>query len=413
MRKFALFSRITLIGGQIMFFIPQTQKDDCGFTCLKMMLANINKDQNYLFLPQDNDHGGYSYNDLVDIAKEYDLHLQAVRATEKETLGSCQQLPFIATVILPNEAKHAVLVTKVSQKEVTYLDPRKGKCKSKLHDFIAIWDGTMLIIESFQKKKCQYRINDPLNVTSKVFLFLIQFVAGLLAIFGVYFIKDGTPIYIPAIFLSLALVTELGMKAYAYRIMKKLDAHYFSEEVIPESGYRSYIEKYEQYKKLSLTSPMNYVLILVFSLGLLTIILLNDRRNGFLVLVPLMLALIEVLFIIPLYKRKKNEIEELEEEIDTVEDASSLKQKVKEAHNKAYTYSYFSLAMRYIYAGIIVMTALLTMKLCDISSFPYIIFYSCVSLTLYRSISELFMYGERIEEYKLSKIKLNNSVRKN
>ena len=32
-----------------MFYIPQIKKDDCGFACLKMVLANINKDKNYLF----------------------------------------------------------------------------------------------------------------------------------------------------------------------------------------------------------------------------------------------------------------------------------------------------------------------------------------------------------------------------
>lgn len=395
-----------------MFYIPQTQKDDCGFACLKMMLANINNDRNYLFLPQDDGHGPYTYAQIMEIAKLYGVNLSAVRATEKGTLGSCEHSPFIATVDLNNGAKHAVLVTKTSSKSVSYLDPRRGKCKMKMSEFINIWDGTLLIVESFEKKKCDYRIEDPLKVSNKIFLAIIQAIAGIFAIFGVYFIKDDTPVFIPAIFLSAAIVTELVMKAYAYHLMKKLDDHYFSEEVIPNDKYRSYIEKYEHYKKLALTSPMNYVLVLVFSLGLLTIVLLNDRRNALLVLVPLLLALLEALFIIPLYKKKRNEIDELEEEIDTASDATSLKEKVKSVHKRAYNYSYFSLAMRYIYAGIIILTSLLTMKLCGISSFPYIIFYSCISVTLYRSISELFAYGERFEEYKMSKIRLNNSVKK-
>ena len=32
------------------YFCYQLQDDDCGFACLKMLLANINNDKNYLYL---------------------------------------------------------------------------------------------------------------------------------------------------------------------------------------------------------------------------------------------------------------------------------------------------------------------------------------------------------------------------
>ena len=106
------------------------------------------------------------------------------------------------------------------------------------------------------------------------------------------------------------------------------------------------------------------------------------------------------------------EIDELEEDLDSAKDALDLKNKVKVVHDKAYSYGYFDLAMRYVYAGAIVLTTLLTMRLCGISSFPYIIFYSCISLTLYKSISQLLSYGDKVQEYDLVKIKLNNETRK-
>ena len=395
-----------------MFYIPQTQKDDCGFTCLKMMLANLNNDKNYLFLPQENDHGPYSYSDLIAIAQKYGLNLQGIQTTEKSTLSNHKAFPFIASVTLPNGALHAVLVMKVNRDKVIYLDPRKGKVKMKLNDFLRIWDGSALLMESYEKKKCSYKITDPMTISNKIFLGIIQFIVGLLAIFGVYFIKDDTPIYVPAIFLSLAIITELILKALSYRIMKKLDSHYFSEGVIPDTGFRSYIEKYEKYKSLSLTSPMNYILLLVFSLALLFIILLNDRKNAFLAITPLLLAVIDSFLVSPYLKKKKMEIDELEEDLDSAKDALDLKNKVKVVHDKAYSYGYFDLAMRYVYAGAIVLTTLLTMRLCGISSFPYIIFYSCISLTLYKSISQLLSYGDKVQEYDLVKIKLNNETRK-
>lgn len=395
-----------------MFYISQTQKDDCGFACLKMLLANIHNDKNYLFLSQKENHGFYSYADLLEIAKGHGVTLSAIRVTEKSTVTSCQHLPFIATIHLQNGANHAVLVVKVTAKAVTYLDPRRGKVKIKLREFIKVWDSTALIVESFEKKKCQDVIVEPIQKKQKLLLGSIQFIAGIFAVFGVYFIKDDTPIFVPAIFLFLAIITELLMKAYSFKLMKKLDEHFFKEELVPSSGYRNYIERYENYKRLSLSSSLNYILILVFSFALIVIVLLNDIRNVLLVLVPLALAVLDALVIDPIFKKKKANISDLEDDLDNSENVTDLRNRVRIVHNMAYNYSYFNMAITYLYAGFIILTTLLTMRLCGISSFPYIIFYSCIAVTLYRSINQLFSFGDNVEEYNLAKIKLNNAIKR-
>ena len=101
------------------------------------------------------------------------------------------------------------------------------------------------------------------------------------------------------------------------------------------------------------------------------------------------LALFDTIFIAPIMKKKKHEIAQLEDRFDSAKTADELREKVKDAHTKAYNYSYIDIATRYLYAGVIVLTALLTMHICGISSFPYIIFYSCISLTLFKSLDSL------------------------
>ena len=68
------------------------------------------------------------------------------------------------------------------------------------------------------------------------------------------------------------------------------------------------------------------------------------------------------------------------------------------------------MACSYLYAGLLVLTALLTMRLCGLSSFPYIIFYSCISVAILRTLQDLFSFNEKIEEFNVVKVKIANSI---
>ena len=242
-----------------MFYIHQIQKDDCGFACVKMVLATLNKDKNYLFIPQDESHGRYSLEELVNIGKSYGVTFSAFRATAKSDVPNCPFFPFIAILGLKNEAKHAVMVTNVKWGRVYCVDPRYGKISVSLRKFLIDWDGTGLKIEEFEKKPCSFQCPNPISLGQKIGLSAIQLVAGALAIVGVYFIKDNVPVYLPLIFLSLAIAAEVIMKVVSYSLMKKVDNYFFNEKRIPNSGLKDYFVRFERYKVLALSSPMNYV----------------------------------------------------------------------------------------------------------------------------------------------------------
>ena len=393
-----------------MFYIPQIQNDDCGYACLKMVLANINKDKNYLFLPQDEEFGQYSYSDLTKIAKKQGLNFTAFKVEEKLEINNCISFPLIVTIQLKNGANHAIVITKIKWKHVYYIDPRRGSGSMSLKKFTAIWDGTGLMIDSFEKKKCDITPVQPVKAGSKIGLSIIQLIAGVFAVLGVYFIKDDTPIYIPVIFLSLAIVCELIMRAFTFSIMKRLDRFFFSDNNIPKKGYREYLYRFENYKRLSLSSPMNLILLAVFAVGLGAVVILNDMRNAMLVLVPVVIAAFDVLVVKPMLKEKKVEVIELEDNLERATDGGDLQSKVKEMHNKSYNYSYIDIASRYIYVGLLLLTALLTMRLCGLSSFPYIIFYTCIGASILKALIELFSFNERIEQFNVAKVKIINSI---
>ena len=393
-----------------MYYIPQIQKDDCGFACLKIVLANLHKDRNYLFLPQDESHGQYSFTDLIEIAKGYGVNFTAFRALERASIVNGTKVPFIAVIVTKNEAKHAVVVTKAKGKSVQYLDPKKGTVNVSLMDFLSVWDGTGLIVESFKKMKCPCPPLNPIKKTTHIGLSLMEFTAGLLAVFGVYFIKDDTPIYLPIIFFSLAIIVEIFLKIFTYRVMKGLDSFFFNNDRLPQKNYKDYLYRFENYKKLVLSGPMNYILTLVFTLALVMVTMLNDPKNILLIFTPMLLCLIRYIYIRPALKKKNREILELEEELDNSQDVSDLKRNVKLIHDKAYSYSYLDIISRYVFAGIIIAVTLLVMHLSDISSVPYLIFYTCISILFYRSLTQLCSFDERIEEFNLVKIKINNAI---
>lgn len=400
------------IGGDFMFYIPQIQKDDCGFACLKMMLANLNKDKNYLFIPQDENHGLYSFTDLTEIAYEYGLSLKGFKAEEKDELGKETSFPLILSLSLENDAKHAVLVTGVKFNRIFYLDPNKGKTSMPLKKFISIWDGTGLMIDDFNERKCPYQSFNPLSLTSRILLGFMEALIVGLVLLAVYFVKDGTPIYIPFIFLAGAILCELLLRAISYNMMKKLDDYFFKEELVPNDHLKDYLFRFEQFKKLSLSSPLHYVLLILTAISLVVLILLNDRRNALLVVVPLLLVLFDLFVINPFLKNKKTQIEAKENSLDSVNDVSSFKEEAHNLHKLAYDYSYMNLASAYIYAGLIIATALLTMHLCGISSTPYVIFYSCISLSLYKAMDAIVNMNEDIDEFNKVKVKLGNRMRR-
>ena len=104
------------------YYIPQISHSDCGFACLKMMIAHLYENQNALYIPQDETKGPYSLKALTDLALSYGITLEGIEIEEKEEIKEAR-FPFIALLQKSEEVFHYVLVTKVKWGSVYYLDP--------------------------------------------------------------------------------------------------------------------------------------------------------------------------------------------------------------------------------------------------------------------------------------------------
>lgn len=82
---------------------------DCGFACLKMILANFHHDENYLFLKQNLNKKNYSFLELANIAKDHNLTLKGYECNDIFLL---KKLPCI-TLVNNQKNNHFVIIKKL------------------------------------------------------------------------------------------------------------------------------------------------------------------------------------------------------------------------------------------------------------------------------------------------------------
>ncbi|MCR4879747.1 MAG: hypothetical protein K5906_02190, partial [Bacilli bacterium] len=240
-----------------MFSIQQANDHDCGFTALKILLANIHHDENYLFLPSPFFKESVSFFALMEIAETYNVSLTALKAIDKEEIIHNDKFPFIAR-IKKEENYHALYVYKMNKKYLYYIDPSSGTQKIKIEQFISLWTGEMLAIKEFNKTKCPIKKPKYLKNKELIISILFEFVSALSALLAVYFIHKDSYIFLPVIFFSLMLISEILLKRYSLLLLKRIDKRVEDNIFdIKDKDYYAYYFNYEQYKKYLLVNNIS------------------------------------------------------------------------------------------------------------------------------------------------------------
>ncbi|MFA7032291.1 MAG: cysteine peptidase family C39 domain-containing protein, partial [Bacilli bacterium] len=125
-----------------MYFIPQISQNDCGIACLKMLLADINQDSNYLYLPYRENNRPLSYQKIIHMAERYQLTLKGFAVEEEEEIINNHNYPLIVTIRSHQNIGHAVIVKGISHHNVQIIDPNQGRYSLSLKHFFSLWDKT-------------------------------------------------------------------------------------------------------------------------------------------------------------------------------------------------------------------------------------------------------------------------------
>lgn len=63
------------------YFIKQDKSETCGETCLKMLLANVNRDENFLYLSFNKKIDNFL--DICEVGEKYGLSFEGFKADDK------------------------------------------------------------------------------------------------------------------------------------------------------------------------------------------------------------------------------------------------------------------------------------------------------------------------------------------
>ena len=391
-----------------MFYLPQLGKSDCGVACLKMILADLNKDRQYLFLPCDENHGMYSFKDLQDIAKCHGLTLAGFKVTDKEEIRKCN-LPAIIRMTTKENCHHAVVLTKVNKNSVVFIDPHIGKVKMKIDEFFVRWDATGLFVTKFEKQIYPYDSIEPLTLKHKIACLGLQILSGLLFASGVYFISPNGPYYIALILIGLGLIVELLLRGYLFKLMKHIDEYFLNRyHDVNDRNYYEYYVRCQNFKKTYLTTQLNIVYSFLVSAFIIFITIFNSPYNFPITIAPIVIAAIQCLIC---NKKEEVELQQMaddEEELKVNTKHNDMILKVKSLQKKAYDFSKIKLLMKFSCVLLFTMTSILSMALTGKITLIDLIFDLCIQAFVYQNLLPLFSFEKNTQEVLLSKARVSN-----
>lgn len=391
-----------------MYYISQSRKDDCGFTCIKMLLASLNKDKNYLYLKETKEEGAYSFKELVNIAKENGVELIGYRIDDVSSVDELTNNNEFLLTIKREKSKHLVVVKKKSFNFYLIKDPALGcylVSKRKLNKMI---EGTLLVVNKVEKKKSNVYFPLLLKKRQRISLILLRTLCLAFVIASTFFVDDKYSPFIPLILLILGLIMELTYRVVCLGLFKKLDDIINDAVVVKNNKYYEYYTYLQKFKSLHILN----ITLLFFSLALCLFIAYlligNDSLNILLVLFTVFYVFFEQV----LFKNKinylNNRLEISESKLKYSYDMNDYKEKIKVINKHSKNIGVLKTVLDITYFLVLIILLALIMILRQKIEITYLLFYFFMFYFFKRCVNDYFLSKERKEKEKIYKNKLIN-----
>ena len=394
-----------------MYYIPQTNNSNCGFACLKMLLAILHNDENYLYLSEDEKHGRYSYQDLLLIAQRYDVTLMGATIDDKDDLRHFNKFPVILTIEEANRGPHALLLSQRKGNRVKVHDPAKGVYWLKISKLITSWDGTFLGVNHFERKPYPYPVIDTKDTKGMVLSAVFQTLAAVFIAAMTFFIKPNGNYLMAIIFATLSLLSEILLRFVLLKRMQRCDK-YFRRflKYVRSQNYYEYYKRSQEYKKCSLSMSVNLIFSMLIVIMIIAISLINSLNYIILIIASIIGAYLDAFVFTPFKNDLEKAVNKEENDLKMISDVEGVELQVKNMEVKAYRYAYYEYAKKVVVAVLFLIASVALSISQKNFTITNVVFSLCLSLLLYQSLVPLFNYDYRVEENLLCKARINNVV---
>lgn len=398
-------------------FIYQTNKNDCGFAAIKMLLAITYKNSSYLYLPTNKrENEQYTLLELKEIAKSHGLLLAGYQISDVSHLPNNKK-PFIIAKKGEGNNKHAILVKRMYKKYSYIYDPNEGKKYiSNKELFNGIDDKMeMLIVET------SHEINTPdikTNLVSskdKTWLLICELGSVFAYFISAYFIKPNKHFLYPMILAVVGVILAMIYKIYTLNYMKKFDEEYIS--ITYDNDYKIREEKYRllHATKEGLFSNIYQIVLYISSaLAVNVVLIIENYYAVFIIIASTLLTFIEVLVINPRIKKKMKEIE-IDEKF-MLDNKELNKDEYENAYNDIKERSYKvakKVEMKKILSLFILLILTIFMSgIFEQANVYYVLFYFTFCLFTYTSFSNAFNMAEKNKDNIINETKFLNLINK-
>lgn len=256
-------------------FCYQGSEHDCGYASLKMLLAIISKNKNYLYLPKENECDTYSLLDLIEIAATHQVNLGGYEMEFNKIHD--QKLPLIIEV----RKNHLVVLTKVKNGIYYINDPSEGKLRMKGEELANLYSGHVLRVENENLNR-EYKTEKP-RLVPKTYTYVHIAVGALVVLMlGLDFYLMNLSENIPFIFMLIMflILVEVFENWYLVKMSDYFDSTYIPLYFRKQQHQNS--EEYQRYLGVKVGLFNNSKSLVVYaSLAIIlgVLISINDPRN--------------------------------------------------------------------------------------------------------------------------------------
>jgi len=385
-------------------FVMQTTSRDCGWACLKMILADMSHNEDYLTLPATHQKGPLSFLDLVSMASPFGLTLEGYKVISKKEVFSTRGV-FIA--LIEHQGKtHYLIVDKVRAKKVFVRDPAQGVYSMRKSEFLEMFTGQFLIVTDWVKPQTKIKNTLGLPAKTRLALYGWQTLSAMTLLSGLASVNSGSHFALPIGLFAAYIVLELLYKGALLKAMVYLDKNYVIPKMkIVNKDFRVNLHFLYELKSALIVTPLSFITHLMTVIAFIAILGLNGWNNLILVGFVIAVLAVERLYWKPRQDQRARKIAEQEEgliegmtrnrlEIDVGEELASL-------NHQTYRYAMEDEVRKYLFWFALLAGVLISMGLTGNVSLNYLVFHFMALAFLSENIRSMMDFSKKQDKVRL------------